>query len=347
MNVLAPLGAALLLVLLLTPIVRHMALRVNAVDHPNDRKIHSKVMPRMGGLSIFISFWITVLLTQKMTLGLWGFFSGSMLILIIGVLDDVKGVSPKLKLLFQVLAAICAMAAGIKVSFLTNIFFGDVVILGWLSYPVTLLWIVGVTNAVNLIDGLDGLAAGISAIAALTIGIIAWMEGMPAMGTLALILAVAIVGFLRYNFYPAKIFMGDTGALFLGYALSILAMTGLTKTVTVISLFLPVVVLGIPILDTALAIVRRYLSHKPIFSADKDHLHHRLMAMGLSHRNTVLAIYGVSALLGASAVLISVLSTAQGMIVMGAITAAVFYLANRVGILSRKAVMPSRETRST
>jgi UDP-GlcNAc:undecaprenyl-phosphate GlcNAc-1-phosphate transferase len=343
MDVLAPVGAALLLVLLITPMVRHIAVRVHAVDYPNDRKIHSGVMPRMGGLSIIASFWAITLLTQRMTPGLWGFFAGSMLILIIGVMDDVKGVSPKLKLLFQVLAAGCAMAAGIKVYFLTNIFFGDMLALGWLSYPVTLFWIVGVTNAVNLIDGLDGLAAGISAIAALTIGIIAWMEGMPAMGTLALILAAAIVGFLRYNFYPAKIFMGDTGALFLGYALSILAITGLTKTVTVISLFLPVVVLGIPILDTAFAVIRRCLSHKPIFSADKDHLHHRLMAMGLSHRNTVLAIYGVSAMLGASAVLMSVLSTAQGMMVMGAVTAAVFYLANRVGILSRKAVMPSRD----
>jgi UDP-GlcNAc:undecaprenyl-phosphate GlcNAc-1-phosphate transferase len=198
---------------------------------------------------------------------------------------------------------------------------------------------VGVTNAVNLVDGLDGLAAGVSAIAALTIGVISWMEGMREVGMLAMILAMSILGFLKYNFYPAKIFMGDTGALFLGYALSVLAIMGLTKTATVISLFLPVVVLGIPILDTAHAIVRRYLSHKPIFSADRDHLHHRLMAVGLSHRNTVLVIYGVSALLGVSAVWISVLSTARGMMVMALVTAAVFFLANRAGILSWKAVV--------
>jgi UDP-GlcNAc:undecaprenyl-phosphate GlcNAc-1-phosphate transferase len=165
------------------------------------------------------------------------------------------------------------------------------------------------------------------------------------MGILALILAMSILGILRYNFHPAQIFMRDTGSLFLGYALSVLAIAGLTKTATVISLFLPVMVLGIPILDTAHAIVRRYLSHKPILSADKDHLHHRLMAVGLSHRNTVLVIYGVSALLGASAVWISMLSTARGMIVMTVVAAAVFLLANRAGILSRKAVVSKADAR--
>jgi UDP-GlcNAc:undecaprenyl-phosphate GlcNAc-1-phosphate transferase len=333
MNVFVPPAVAFLFAICLTPVVKHIALRTGAVDRPNRRKIHLGVMPRLGGLAIIVSFWAAVFLTQRMNPGLWGFFAGSMLILAVGLWDDTVGVKPRIKLVFQVLAACCVMAGGIRVDFVTNIFFGDVLALGWLSYPMTLIWIVGMTNAVNLVDGLDGLAAGVSAVAALTIGIIAWMEGMQATGMLSLILAMSALGFLKYNFHPARIFMGDTGSLFLGYALSVLAVIGLTKTATVISLFLPVVVLGIPILDTAHAIVRRYLSHKPIFSADRDHLHHRLMAAGLSHRNAVLAIYGVSALLGASAVWISVLSTARGMIVLVLVTAAVFFLANRAGIL--------------
>ncbi|MDR1206132.1 MAG: undecaprenyl/decaprenyl-phosphate alpha-N-acetylglucosaminyl 1-phosphate transferase [Peptococcaceae bacterium] len=345
MNVFMPLAVAFLFTLCLTPVVKNIALRTGAVDRPGERTVHSGIMPRLGGLAIIAGFWTAVFLTQRMTSGLWGFFAGSMLILAVGIWDDAVRVKPWMKLVFQVLAAVCVMAGGIQVSFVTNIFFGGVLPLGWIGYPMTLIWIVGVTNAVNLVDGLDGLAAGVSAIAALTIGVIAWMEGMQTMGMLALILAMSVLGFLKYNFYPAKIFMGDTGSLFLGYALSVLAIVGLTKTVTVISLFLPVVVLGIPILDTAYAIVRRYSSHKPIFSADKDHLHHRLMAVGLSHRNTVLVIYGVSAILGASAVWISILSAARGMIVMAVVTAAVFFLANRVGILSRKAIASKPDAR--
>ena len=339
MGLATPLAAAFLATWLLTPSVKKIAILINAVDHPNGRKIHTTVMPRMGGLSIFIGFWASIFLSRNMTGEMWGFFAGSIFIITIGIWDDIKGVSPRLKLLFQILAACCATGAGIQVSFVTNIFLGGVISVGWIGYPLTVLWIVGVTNALNLVDGLDGLAAGISAIAAVTIGIIAWMQGLPEMGTLALILAASIAAFLRYNFYPAKIFLGDTGSLFLGYTLSVLAIIGLTKTVTVISLFLPVVVLGLPILDTAFAIIRRCLSHKPIFSPDKGHIHHRLMAIGLSHRTTVFTIYGFSIVLGASAVLMSILTTAQGMLVMGLVMGVVFFAANRVGVLSRKPIV--------
>ncbi len=315
-----------------TPLVRQLAIRIKAFDNPEARKVHNCTMPCMGGLAICLAFWVSVLYAFPVSKELGGLLVGGLLICLVGIVDDLRGVSPRMKLAVQVVAACIVVAAGIRVDFMTNPIEG-VFNLGYLSYPVTVLWIIGVTNAVNLIDGLDGLATGVSAIAALTLGTVAALEGFGQAAMLSFILAAGALGFLRYNFYPAKIFMGDTGSLFLGFNLAVVAISGLTKSTTVISLFLPVIILGIPIFDTLFAIVRRYHNKKPIFCADKEHLHHRLLALGLTHRGAVLAMYGVSALFGVSAVLMALVTTAQGMLVMVAVSLGIFIAAERLGIL--------------
>lgn len=330
-TILGPMLIAFLLVICVTPFVKKLA-KVIAMDKPNERKVHTSLMPRMGGLAICLGFWLTVVLTQPLVKEIWGLLAGGFVIAFVGIVDDTRGVSPKAKLLAQAIAALIVIFTGVKVQFLTHPIEG-VIPLGYLSYPLTFLWIVGITNAVNLIDGLDGLAAGISAIAALTLGFVSWLEGYSQIAILAFILAASIMGFLKYNFHPAQIFMGDTGALFLGYNLATMAILGLTKSTTVISLFLPIIILGVPILDTILAIFRRYSKGRPIFSADKEHIHHRLLDLGLSHGRTVLAMYAVSVVLGISAILMAVVSTAQGMLIMTAVSLGVFIAAERIGVL--------------
>lgn len=345
MEILGPLLIAFFTALAVTPVVRKFAIKFKAVDCPNARKVHHNIMPRLGGLAICLAFWVTVLLTQEITREIGGLLVGGAIICLVGVWDDFKNVSPKTKLLAQIIAACVVVAAGIRVDFLTNPlegligmeFFQHPTIGLWIfSYPLTVLWIIGITNAVNLIDGLDGLAAGVSSIAALTLGVVSLLEGQGNASVLFFILAASALGFLFYNFYPASIFMGDTGSLFLGFNLSTLAIIGLTKSTTIISLFLPIIILGIPIFDTLFAIFRRFVNGKPIFSPDKEHLHHRLLALGLTHRLTVLTIYGISLLLGASAVIMSLVTTAQGMLLMVAVTLGVFIAADKVGILQAK-----------
>lgn len=331
------LAAAFFLSLLGTPLVKKIALKVKAIDKPEERKVHQVEMPRLGGLAICVSFWLVVIFTQELTREIYGLLGGGLIICLVGIWDDLFGISAKKKLLVQIIAASFAAYMGIRVEFLTHPF-NDVISLYYLSYPVTVLWIIGITNAVNLIDGLDGLAAGVSAIAAVTLGVVSTLEGFAGVGILAFILAAGILGFLKYNFHPAKIFMGDTGSLFLGFNLAAIAILGLTKSATVVSIFLPVIILGIPIVDTVLAIFRRYNNGKPIFSPDKEHLHHRLLALGLTHRKTVLTIYGVSFILGISAVLMSVSTTPQGMVIMLFLTAGAFTAADRMGVLLQKKV---------
>ncbi|MEA4891963.1 MAG: MraY family glycosyltransferase [Peptococcaceae bacterium] len=341
-----PLLLAASLTLGLTPLVRRLAIRVGAMDQPDKRKVHTCPMPRMGGLAIFFSFWITIFITQPITAELKAFAFGSLLILISGVWDDMKNIRPWMKLVFQFAAALVVILAGVKVTFITNLFSASPTVLGWLSVPFTMLWIVGMTNAVNLVDGLDGLAAGVSAIAALSIGIIAWMEGFASVGYLSILLASSTFAFLKYNFHPAKIFMGDTGALFLGYALAVISILGLTKMATTVSLFLPVVVLGVPIMDTLFAIVRRLTNRMPIFAADKDHLHHRLLAMGFSHTQAVLVVYGVCLFLSLSAIGISLLPTGQAMMAIGVVAVVGIWAAEKVGVLGRQAKAAAAEPSS-
>ncbi len=237
--------------ILLTPIIKKLAFKMGATDKPNQRKVHQKIMPRMGGLAIFVSFLIGVLIIQPGGQHHWPIIIGSFIIILTGIFDDIKEISPKVKLAGQVAAAfIVVFYGGLNVEFI-NLPFGGKLEFGLFSIPFTMIWIIGITNAINLIDGLDGLAAGVSTIALLTIAGMAFVMGNPYVMMVALIAAVSTLGFLFFNFYPAKIFMGDTGALFLGYLIGVLALLGF-KNVTFISLIIPIIILGVPISDTFL-----------------------------------------------------------------------------------------------
>ncbi len=294
---------AAVLSLILTPLLSKLSYKVGAVDHPKEtRKIHSTAMPRLGGPAIFLSFVISLLLFVPLEGEFVGLLSGAVIIMIMGIVDDIRGISPVVKLAGQIAAAAIFISFGSRVEFLTNPFDG-LFYLGVFSVPVTLLWIVGVTNALNLIDGLDGLASGVSAIALSAFSIIAFLNQQPVVALTALALLGGILGFLKYNFYPAKIFLGDSGSLLLGFLISGLSIMGLLKSVTMVTFIIPMLLLGVPILDTFFAIIRRYWYKKPIFQADKGHFHHRLMSRGLSHKQAVLFIYMVSAGFGVGAVL--------------------------------------------
>ena len=335
--------ASLVVALLVTPQVIKLAFYWGALDQPDPRKVHQKIMPRLGGLAVYISFVPAVLLTQELTSPVIGLITGATLIVLLGIVDDIKGISPRVKLLGQVLVALSVLPFGISVDFITNPINADILQLGYWSIPVTVFWLVAVTNAVNLIDGLDGLAGGTSLIAAITLAVVSWTQwrvfGLPEqmqIVMLALILAASLLGFLRYNFNPAKIFLGDTGSMMLGFCLSAMSVMGLTKKATVISVIIPLVILGIPLLDTVFAVVRRYNKHQPIFQADKDHLHHRLLALGLSHKQAVLAIYGVSIILGLSAVILNLITTNQAIFVLIVLAVLIITAANKVGVVGRK-----------
>lgn len=311
---------------IVTPAVGRAAVAWGAVDLPGPRKVHQKIMPRLGGLALYLSFLVgipLVLYPTHLSQTAYGLLIGTTLIILVGVIDDVFGLSPWFKLLGQVIAAVSILPFGISITFLTNPLNGQLVALGWLGMPVTLLWIVAVTNAINLIDGLDGLAGGVSCIAALTVAAVGWTQwkifgaaGQQEIIWLALLLAAILLAFLRYNFYPARIFLGDSGAMFLGYLLATISVLGLTKSVTAVSVFVPLVILGVPLTDTVFAILRRYHQRRPIFQADREHLHHLLLTMGLSHRQAVLVVYGVSMLLGLSALIINLISPDYAMILL-------------------------------
>lgn len=261
-------------------------------------------MPRLGGLAIFggvvAGYFVGGLYNEKIT----GITVGAIIIVITGILDDKYELSAKYKLLGQLLAAGAVVGSGLNIDHLTIPFVGTYD-LGLWTYPITVFWIVAITNAINLIDGLDGLSAGISAIVIGTIAFMAGVAGKPMILMLSLILLGSTLGFLFHNFHPAKIFMGDTGALFLGYSISVLSLLGLYKSVTLFSFIVPIMILGVPIFDTTYAIIRRIVNKKPISAPDKSHLHHRLLALGLSHRKTVLCIYGFGIVFSVSAILFS------------------------------------------
>lgn len=291
----------MILAFLLTPLIRKLAFKINAVDQPSKRRINKTPMPTAGGLAIYIafSFSILVLFPDVMPFNFaLHLVISSGIVVITGLIDDIFEISPRQKLIGVVLAALyVCFVFDITVQSITLPYIGHIP-LTWLSYPITILWIVGLTNAVNLIDGLDGLASGISIIALSTIGIIGYIGSSTGAVKIQVPLAIFIllmsaIGFFPFNFYPAKLYLGDTGALFLGFMISVLSIQGL-KNATVISLITPLIILGVPITDTLFAMIRRTLNKKPISSADKMHLHHRLISLGFTHRGAVLTIYGMA-----------------------------------------------------
>ncbi|MED1439658.1 MraY family glycosyltransferase [Aeribacillus composti] len=301
---------------LLTPFVKKLALKINAVDYPEGRKVHTKVMPRLGGLAIFFAVVIGFLYLQPDDPHMLKIILGATIVLITGILDDIFTLTPKQKLCGQLLAAFVVVTSGLLIDKVTLPFVGTVYIEEYLSYPLTILWIVGVTNAINLIDGLDGLAAGVTAIALTSIMIMGFMDGRLVVVALSVILIGSTLGFLVHNFYPAKIFMGDTGAMFLGYSVAIISMLGLFKNVALFSFVIPIIVLAIPLFDTIFAIIRRILNKQSITMADKHHLHYCLVDLGFSHRTSVLIIYLISACFGVSAILFTHATLWASLIIM-------------------------------
>ncbi len=298
-RIIVGLFATMLVSAAITPLVRRLAFVLGAVDKPNARRVNKKAMPSMGGLAIFIAFNVgtfILLRGQFPTHELFSIFLAECIIIITGMIDDIKELSPKEKMLGILIAALVIyFLAGVRMNILTIPLVGTFK-LGWLSFPITIFWILAITNAVNLIDGLDGLATGVSIIALFTMGVIAYFFlaiTNVSVSIMIFCLVAALIGFLPHNFHPAKIFLGDTGALFIGFMIAVLSLKGL-KNVTFITLLIPVIILGVPITDTVYAMLRRILNRKPISQADKHHLHHRLMQLGLSHRQTVLVIYGLA-----------------------------------------------------
>ena len=301
-----------------TPLVRKLAYKVGAIDVPEDeRRVHKTPIPRLGGLAIFIGFMLSFIIYCRINYitidkGIIGVLLGGTIIIAVGVIDDTKSLSAKYKLLGQIVAACILIAAGIRVEYMTNFFriesipflSGEQIHFGIIAIPITIFWVVGITNTVNLIDGLDGLACGISAIAAGILAYVAYIKPELPDSQLTLIFALGIVGscigFLPYNFNPAKIFMGDTGSLFLGFMLSAISINGFIKGPTILAVLVPLFALGLPIFDTAFAILRRKIQGKPVMEADKGHLHHRLLSLGLGQKRTVLVLYIISLLLGVS-----------------------------------------------
>ncbi|NTU31108.1 undecaprenyl/decaprenyl-phosphate alpha-N-acetylglucosaminyl 1-phosphate transferase [Brevibacillus sp. HB1.1] len=333
---------SLIISFIATPYVKNLAVKVGAVDAPNQRKVHTRIMPRMGGLAIYIGYLVAFFLFVPYTSlsEMLGIFIGSTIVMVVGMLDDKYQLSPKWKLLGQLVAtAIVVIPFGLKIGVVNLPYSGSIDFssgwLFWLAIPITMFWIVGVTNAVNLIDGLDGLSAGVSAIAAGTMGVMALLMDDYKVATYSFVLLGAILGFLYFNFHPARLFMGDTGSLFLGFNLAALSIMGF-KEALFVSFIIPIVVLGVPLWDTFFAIVRRIVNKKPISSPDKGHLHHCLLNMGLSHRSTVLTIYSISIFFGTMAILLTKTTKWTTIIVMVALLIVIHLGTEIVGLVSRR-----------
>ena len=285
-----------LFVLAIIPFIKKVAFHVGAMDIPDGRKVHTHPMPRLGGLGIYMGFLLGYILFGTMSIRMNSILIGSFIIIITGIVDDIKPIPAKIKFLFQIIAAsVVAFYGQILLRDLSA--FGFYIEFGIFSYPITILFIVAIINCINLIDGLDGLAAGLSSIYFVTIGIVivAWTHTFDLDAMLTFIMLGATLGFLCHNFNPAKIFMGDSGSMFLGYIIAVIALLGF-KNVTLTTLLAPICLLAIPIMDTLFAIIRRIINKKPIDEPDKEHLHHQLLNLHLSHRNTVLVIYFVDIL---------------------------------------------------
>lgn len=301
--------AAFVVTALATPICIKIAPLIGAMDVPKDkRRVHKKPVPRFGGTAIFLGVLTSMLWVKPLNTQLLGIYGACALILLIGIYDDIKGMAAKVKLAGQVLCAIVLWFSTLRFSGMANFLpIGPeyIVFPSWLSLIVTVFWIVAIINTINLIDGLDGLAGGISLIASLSIAYIAACTGRHITAVVILAVAGACLGFLLYNFNPAKIFMGDSGSMLLGLLLASVSLLGdtPTKSVTLFSAIVPMMLLALPIFDTSFAIIRRTVNHRPIFEADKGHIHHRIMAMGFGQRRTVLTLYAISTTMGIAGIL--------------------------------------------
>jgi len=332
-----------------TPLVIRLAHRLGAVDAPGTRKVHHTPIPRIGGLAVFIGFSSGLAFAAYATGNLfpvpqvsvywWGLALAATFVLLVGLIDDARGLCFRWKFAAQIAAATFVWLCGFRIDTLTNPLLGGSLDVGVWSLPLTVLWVVGITNAVNLIDGLDGLATGITLITTLTVGVIAFMRGEFGTAAASITLAGALAGFLRFNFNPARIFLGDSGSMFLGFVLAVTAARGSQKGPTVVALFVPLLVLGLPLMDTGLAILRRlywlaargvgapstagYMMRNftQIFLPDRSHIHHRLLELGLSQRRAVIVLYVVASVFAGCAFLLVMMNSALVALLLVAVLA--------------------------
>lgn len=339
--------ATIVMAVVLTPLVRFLALRIGAVDNPNARRINKVPMPSAGGLAIFISFAIASLVFLPLIVTrvhissnyfeyVFPIVAAGAVIILTGLIDDVRELAPLPKLLGIVFAALI-------IWFFTDFHFDSfkipfggplLVFPTWLAFCLTVLWIVAITNAINLIDGLDGLVAGVSIISLLTMGIVSYFflyDSNIFLSLTIFVLVAAIAGFLPYNYHPAIIYLGDTGALFIGFMIGVFSLQGL-KNSTAVAVVTPIIILGVPITDTVVAIIRRKLSGQKIYEADRMHLHHRLLSLGLTHRGTVLVIYAISFIFSLTSLLLNISSRAGGVLLVVALALGVEILCELIGI---------------
>lgn len=327
-KILMTLGVGIVCSFLFTPVVKSFAQKVGAVDVPKDnRRMHKVPIPLLGGLAIFLSFILATALFAEIGRPEQGMLLGAVIIVILGVIDDITPLNAILKLCVQILAATVAVLHGNVIQFLSNpLFLSDSLYfnLGYLAIPVSIIWIVAITNAVNLIDGLDGLAVGVSAINAASLLVISIMFSDVNVAIMVAALLGACLGFMPYNLNPARIFMGDTGSTFLGYILAVLSIQGLFKFYTIISFAIPFLILGVPIFDTVSAFFRRIIHGKKPWVADRGHIHHKLIDMGFNQKQSVAILYMITAILGLSAVILSTSGWTKFIIIIVDIAFAIF-----------------------
>jgi len=310
-SVLLAYPAALAVTFALTPLARRLAYRTGGIDHPNERKIHKSPIPTSGGVAIIAGFLAAAVVSgaihQVPLRVLAGLLGGALFIALVGFIDDRVDLPARVKLVLQLVSAVPLLLAGVTITMLSHPLARQQQLLLplWLSWTITVVWVVAVTNAINLIDGIDGLASGVAAIACVALAFIALQWGQLGVALLCACLAGAAMGFLFWNWHPATILMGDTGAYFLGYLIAGVTVQGAFKMAAAIAIFVPLLILAVPLLETVLSPVRRVLKGQPPFKADRDHLHHRLIAMGLSETRVVLLIYLATAFCGAVAVWMS------------------------------------------
>ena len=309
LKILLALVAALIISFIATPLVKLFAQRVGAMDVPGEeRRVHDHPIPRMGGLAIFLAFLLSVVVFADINRQVQGILLGAVVVVIIGVIDDIVPLPAMLKFVVQIIAALIAVWHGVVVEIISNpnVFSAvEYLSLGVFAIPVTVIWIVAITNSVNLIDGLDGLACGVSVIASITMFVIAFVLVDVNAAIILAALTGACLGFIPYNFNPAKIFMGDTGALLLGFVLATVSIISVFKFYAIISFAVPFLVLGLPLFDTSFAFFRRLLHGRNPMAPDRGHFHHRLIDMGLSQKQAVAILYSISFVLGLSAVIIT------------------------------------------
>ena len=335
MQYLAAFLISLIISLFSTPLIIKLSSSLSIVDKPGKRKINTEVVPTAGGIAIYLAFVLTALFIMPLGQTLKGILIGGSFMLVVGLLDDKYAISAPLKFSTQIIGALILISFGVRINFITNPF-GGLLYLGMFSLPFTVFWIVSIINTINLIDGLDGLAAGVAIIAVSTLFVVALQQNQTTAALLALITAGSCLGFLKYNFNPARIFMGDTGSMFIGYIIAAVSITGALKSAAAVTIFVPMLALAVPILDTTFAIIRRFFNDRPIGEADQGHIHHRLLAIGMSQKQAVISVYVLSMILGAVAVIINGFQFNSAFLIFTSVILLIILGAKRMGLFSVK-----------